>query len=1314
MRKQRPFFRAACGVATTSVDMLEWSRRDAFYQWLSTSNQDGSRVDMRLRSSRFALDEEHHAFERHTRLDFLPRSPLIASAWWSRRWTSRTPHTPAILLRRLFSIRGVFRLFAQHWNGPVRAVPPLRESQQQLYVPETWLCAQHIPVSVVNDDDFDDCFTKMQQHETDKTADVFRFERVLGTFEAARAFLRDDATFVHSLAVYQYHMPIPTRFHNRSIASLVDDKCSVAATLFWRVYHLHRLLQWAKQVDDECLAYWTQLYIDSHLPLWACMERLNRWSDAEVCDDRLQLKIAAPPAPQHPLSPENFADRARYIHGTAHHMPRRNEAVDFPKPPAPHHPQAEPHSVTLYELFYPSALNVHCWQEAPDLSHLLLIGPSVLATGPEHGESSQYYAFARVLLQKTLPERHRINNDKTSHAQLQRLYSDHPGCAHVLHECLFVAMMGNLPGSRRRYRSNFVTRLRLYSTFKYELKTDPTSLLEFMKAHRHTVAALLREYVECNTMPASRAAHHAWHFDYDKWRDLCLAGGNTWRQQVQSVTCHQRDLLSVGSRRAALLDMSTLEATMARFTQAADACCYHRSTGPASAMPFAVQFLDLATTKIYQRIRRNLKVFVAPPTTTTNNGNKKRKRAHHSDDDDDDHENPPPTAIAVAQEMVDDDDDEDVDASDVSSIQQILVRAGRRMKEVAAIADITNLLQFTMNNVPAGYNDQLLRALAWRVSRTCGPRYLPTYFLTTLFGVSDEAVHVFRHWMFFYNNYDLSIGHYETQIRELWTHDPRSFTVLWRYLFFYDMYASERRVPLTREIAEQQWMAKQRALGLQLSKTKENECEATRLVFYSCAQCRAWVHLTTPTSNLVFFRQHDRRTFDDPIDLIRDRAFSSTAWLEGREKRRVVGDVKIHSLGIYGVSPTALVANGPGRSTAVHALNTRGTGATVAGATGRAEASKPHASNTIPAYYDPIKLGFRCARPKSKNPQLLVQRTAASTQPTGAAEDDEIINEFHAQYARAVGGEKTCDESSAQRMRDLAPRVTTATHGAARARRCSAPLLKYDLCGYGRIVDNTHMYVACGACGNLTIADPRRYVPEHGYCCASHGITARGFDTLTGSLIASPDVTSMATNNTLDRIAAPGRVRLTPVLALGRLSQVQKIPLPWWATLGCVSFLDWCAQQLFAAEHARDLRERIQADLRSTPSTFSSSSSAQYVTTAHDSAGGSHIIDLVHQVPLGMPIKPHPHLRCDQCPPEVSFSHTLLLGGGRTRLCMKHAAQYMMEYCHECKTEIGPWERCKAARVSRARLYPDDMLADNPDEQVTIYLCVACYCKHKR
>src|SRR6185369_5193636 len=145
------------------------------------------------------------------------------------------------------------------------------------------------------------------------------FERVLGTFEAARAFLLTASSICDYdpvLASRLYRLPIPTPLQ-RSLLDPVDSGHGIAATLFWRLYHLHRLLHWARALADDCLEYWTQLYIDSHLPLWCAMQQYNAWSDDELLDRRSYEIV--PRKPIHPLSAENFAERTRYIFGTAHH-----------------------------------------------------------------------------------------------------------------------------------------------------------------------------------------------------------------------------------------------------------------------------------------------------------------------------------------------------------------------------------------------------------------------------------------------------------------------------------------------------------------------------------------------------------------------------------------------------------------------------------------------------------------------------------------------------------------------------------------------------------------------------------------------------------------------------------------------------------------------------------------------------------------------------------------------------------------------------------------------------------------------------------
>jgi hypothetical protein len=773
------------------------------------------------------------------------------------------------------------------------------------------------------------------------------------------------------------------------------------------------------------------------------------------------------------------------------------------------------------------------------------------------------------------------------------------------------------------------------------------------------------------------------------------------------------------------------------------------------------------------------------------------------------------------------------------------------MKEAWAVAQLTMALRFENANVPDGYNEELLRCIAWRVSRMCEPSWLPCYFLPLL-GVDQASIDMFRHWMFCYNTYNLPRETYVLQLRHMWAVKPQSFCVLWRYLYFYDLYRSERRIPLTRQLAHQQWLAQRYVIGacedigpgpppqsplslpLELeqqqqqqqqqqhqssvrgssSRRRRNDTDNihTNSLYYWCQTCSHWAHATTPNDHLTHFCVDGN--FVDPVEIMRDRAFSTFAWENNEIRPHNEGDIPIRLLGIFGAAPTAAMANGTGSTVAIHTINSRGTGTTRTSSATRAETTKPHASTTVQAYFDPSRPPgeeFRCLRHRSKYPAHLLNQSAAVPATPCTTQDQRLFKAaFHAQarlalegmvggvgkegkskrnnnnnkkkqqtksggggggrgrrkrkrtqqedeetVAVARDGEKQAEDSdlanedidmktpqedndnvivsvsstttttttaaTAAATTTLAPAPASASapapaaaatttlrqlrnqciveereacaklavdkqvrsdiirhvfqlqceyerqrmgSSAARARRCGQPLLAFDLRGCAVSLGGT-LYVLCAICARLSIADPARFVPEYGYLCGRHGITARGFDPQTGNLIPSPDVISHVTT-TPDRLIAPGHVRLLPVLCLTRLPQTRKIPLPWLASLGAASWDDLVRLTLQPSQRRLERLEHIVTSL--------ATQRGWYLGTT-DNLGRSYLLEAITGHPIGVPVLPHPDLQCDLCPPTDAYSHTILVDGGRRRLCLRHSMQdYDKGKCSRCRREVGPWE----------------------------------------
>lgn len=326
---------------------------------------------------------------------------------------------------------------------------------------------------------------------------------------------------------HEFTVPVPAslRMHTEimresyyvDIRDLVcpNNNFTIIGTAFYRLYHLHRLLQVAVALDDRCMLHVVQQVIDSHVPLLAMM--------TEHCfyqDDVL-------------LSPWNLASRNYPEHGFKSHPLRQashplspnalNEYAGVSLEPIP---LVDVGAIPRVFFVWPNDSRYRVTLEESVSLSTALNGLGYFVRKQEARTATQDWADPALALKSLLTKYFPLRNFKRADKRIAfNCFDAHPGLAVTILNLLHVSQLANVPGTD--HRPPFICRMRHWS-FHYTSSAiasrdikfiDHACFQQWRTFHRASVHELIGFYtVNCLPHLASTIfAHPRQGILYLKW-----------------------------------------------------------------------------------------------------------------------------------------------------------------------------------------------------------------------------------------------------------------------------------------------------------------------------------------------------------------------------------------------------------------------------------------------------------------------------------------------------------------------------------------------------------------------------------------------------------------------------------------------------------------------------------------------------------------------------------------------------------------------------------------------------------------------------
>ena len=347
----------------------------------------------------------------------------------------------------------------------------------------------------------------------------------------------------------------------------------------------------------------------------------------------------------------------------------------------------------------------------------------------------------------------------------------------------------------------------------------------------------------------------------------------------------------------------------------------------------------------------------------------------------------------------------------------------RRMREVEDTVTRQKLYAGVLQYFPDGFDIWLAHVLAERAARTNTDRRKIEWWPLILLGADPEAVAYMRQWAYFYNVWDRPDNSFTDLVWLLWRTYPRSWAAIYYYLSLYQIYSRDRVYILSEEVACRQREAL--AVLYHLPPTESIDRADLRGICYRCPVCHAWNHPVAPHAILNYISCKTnpvtgRPEYMDPASyaaklklhgtkrqLVADQAADrrnrlvagmqaargsteedddddgdDTDETEAKFTRLVEQDsIKQFATqssgltvapGIFGKMPVTFMRNSAGSVT--NAASSQMSSSMLTGATLTTDSAGLHTTGIANAQYDMTSNRFRCAFPRSRRPQNLLQR----------------------------------------------------------------------------------------------------------------------------------------------------------------------------------------------------------------------------------------------------------------------------------------------------------------------------------------------------
>jgi hypothetical protein len=582
--------------------------------------------------------------------------------------------------------------------------------------------------------------------------------------------------------------------------------------------------------------------------------------------------------------------------------------------------------------FWPLSINVSTFEELPDIT------PAISSTnywyeGSQKREKSfMHTAFSHLFISKLL---HTRCSNRNFMDIAQNYFSIYPALFNYFKICNEVSRLGNYPGVM--YRPSFGTRVRTYITFHYETM-NVNQWLVYIDRHYFTTRVFLRDQL-LYSIPLVPSVDNLLRSKqtYPKWRASSRYSADITRKRYETLPFNDyNELCNSNTLEKYSCSASPMGVVVIPY-------CYNirkiakGKEDPEDVKKFGKRNADFITkfdlyemeteimiktihkASVKEKLRkgrfedmilrplRGVYLIVHKLENARLLENRKKEEIERE------------VMNEFEFKSSDDESDENMDGELAKGIEEKRARKreylrkkiqknfeksqSRRVKDAISYEESKNIMETVLCNKPLGYNETMMKIIAYHVART-SCRRIPTWILR-YFGVDDEAINTFRIWYYYYEIYDMPDNWFKEEVAIMFDRYPKSFSVIKDYLEWIQYFRDDPLIMLPREQTKMQLLALRSTSLIGPFESTPNDIG----ICYFCERCRKWANTIMKSPETTYEIVYDFNLFQYKTNCVcvMDSKIKNT--LGENDKRPVFSGPKI-KLGKDTIQPRRISTNG--------------------------------------------------------------------------------------------------------------------------------------------------------------------------------------------------------------------------------------------------------------------------------------------------------------------------------------------------------------------------------------------------------------------